>query len=94
MNLRISALEKVARIGCKYDLSFLLYSFWALPSVGFAEGQLALRPLVFRFLKMWTLMIEKCLSCWCWDCINVTNSKHRVRFKTVGQLSEPLHVLR
>ena len=42
MNLRISALEKVARIGCKYDLSFLLNSCWALPSGGFAEGQLAL----------------------------------------------------
>lgn len=41
MNLRISALEKVARIGCKYELSFLLYSLWALPSGGFAEGQLA-----------------------------------------------------
>lgn len=41
MNLRISALEKVARIGCKYELSFLLYSLWALPSGGLAEGQLA-----------------------------------------------------
>lgn len=45
MNLRISALEKVARIGCKYDLSFLLYSCWALPSGGFAEGQLAFTTL-------------------------------------------------
>lgn len=41
MNLRISALEKVARIGCKYELSFLLYSLWALPSGGLTEGQLA-----------------------------------------------------
>lgn len=48
MNLR--ALEKVARIGCKYDLSFLLYSCWALPSGGFAEGQLALSsPALFPF---------------------------------------------
>lgn len=52
MNLRISALEKVARIGCKYDLSFLLYSCWALPSGGFAEGQLALIYIVC--ICMWT----------------------------------------
>lgn len=51
MNLRISALEKVARIGCKYDLLFLLYSFWALPSGGFAEGQLALSRLALRLSK-------------------------------------------
>lgn len=46
MKLRISALEKVARIGCKYELSFLLYSLWALPSGGLAEGQLAVVSLL------------------------------------------------
>lgn len=41
MNLTISALEKVARIGCKYEFSFLLHSLRALPPGGPAEGQLA-----------------------------------------------------
>lgn len=60
MNLRISALEKVARIGCKYDLLFLLYSFWALPSGGFAEGQLALSRLALRLSKK--VMLDKFLA--------------------------------
>lgn len=48
--------KKVARIGCKYDLSFPLYSCWALPSGGFAEGQLALRSqslFTSRGIIMW-----------------------------------------
>lgn len=57
MNLRISALEKVARIGCKYDLFFLLYSCWALPSGGFAEGQLALASLP---LWLFAVCVNKC----------------------------------
>ena len=39
MNLR--ALEQGARIGCKYELSFLLHTSWALPAGGRAEGQQA-----------------------------------------------------
>lgn len=46
MNLTISALEKVARIGCKYEFSFPLHSLWALPPGGSAEGQLAAIVLV------------------------------------------------
>lgn len=34
------ALEKVARIGCKYEPSFTLYIHWASPSWGLASGQL------------------------------------------------------
>lgn len=94
MNLRISALEKVARIGCKYDLFFLLYSCWALPSGGFAEGQLALAS-----LPLWLFVV----------CVNrgeqvPSGAKtgtsgcsvfclHSGRFQRTGQLSEPLQVL-
>lgn len=53
MNLRISALEKVARIECKYDLLFLLYSCWALPPGGSAEGQLALTTPHITFVHTW-----------------------------------------
>lgn len=38
MNLR--ALEKVARIGCKYQPSFTIYIYWASPAWGLALGQL------------------------------------------------------
>lgn len=57
MNLTISALEKVARIGCKYDPLFLLYSCWALPAGGLAEGQLALGFSVF-LVFVWEIQIK------------------------------------
>lgn len=38
MNLK--ALEKVSRIGCKYEPSISLYLYWASPFEGLAKGQL------------------------------------------------------
>lgn len=100
MNLRISALEKVARIGCKYDLSFLLYSCWALPSGGFAEGQLALSSLRYVYIHVdsgkqgaaaavaGTAMYKLSVMSKC------SVFLHTVFFKKAGKLSEPLQVLR
>lgn len=85
MNLRISALEKVARIGCKYDLSFLLYSCWALPSGGCAEGQLALSS---PLLHMWILGYKLLKG------HNIRDFFLKMYCEKFGQLSETLHVLR
>lgn len=38
--MNLTALEKVTRIGCKYELSIIFYIYWAPPSGGLAQGQL------------------------------------------------------
>lgn len=38
--MNLTALEKVTRIGCKYELSIIFYINWAPPSGGLAQGQL------------------------------------------------------
>lgn len=37
--MNLTALEKVARIGCKYDLPIPFYVHWAPPSGGLSQEQ-------------------------------------------------------